>query len=650
MKRIIGYCIAFLLLTAEVCGKQVKSDLSVLYVGGSPEIETMIHNPEPAVLEKSVRKRTAAFEKLLRRYFRNVEVVSARDYLPEMSDRYDVTIMDGSPRELQPAQEIVNEEGMIISRRNPAYLPEDFDRPMVFIAEAGDIVGTRIGVKTDWYCLCLDADAHHFNKEHPIFHGPFEVNISVELKPTPSEAFRFVRTDGQPLPDSLEMWRVQTKGYKTEEGFRPGMIARPWGFADSPDAEYISGGVSAKDIDAVAMGRHGNFFFWGFSASPENMTDEAQTVFANAVAYISKFAGQTPIARRYKSDIATREYAVQQKDFISYKRWQERMVVEKQYIEKTEEIKKVALAKQAKGEKLTSEEKAALRSTVKLQSYAEWLKSREPVLFEKFGDNEQAYKDYFDDNRDYFYGGDKVIYWMVDEDVKSWGIPNNDIRLLDKAIGCWERGEEVDKAKRVLTRYTLCRFATPQEWRDWYETNKDRIFFTESGGWFFMVNTRDLSVPGNDYRMRGQKIPGEDYRGEKRRVPETEAALTSDKNPVYMEMKTEEAENGNKWVVVKMNIHPGYHTYARVASTDPYMPTALQFTFPEGWGEAEKLLWPVSKKLNEAGTRYYEGEVVFRQEIKGKGKGEVHCTVEYQCCNDYICMPPGKVELNVRIE
>ena len=91
----------------------------------------------------------------------------------------------------------------------------------------------------------------------------------------------------------------------------------------------------------------------------------------------------------------------------------------------------------------------------------------------------------------------------------------------------------MDKAKRVLTRYTLCRFATPQEWRDWYETNKDRIFFTESGGWFFMVNTRDLSVPGNDYRMRGQKIPGEDYRGEKRRVPETEAALTSDKNPVY---------------------------------------------------------------------------------------------------------------------
>ena len=50
------------------------------------------------------------------------------------------------------------------------------------------------------------------------------------------------------------------------------------------------------------------------------------------------------------------------------------MVVEKQYIEKTEEIKKVALAKQAKGEKLTSEEKAALseyRKTTELCRMAE---------------------------------------------------------------------------------------------------------------------------------------------------------------------------------------------------------------------------------------------------------------------------------------
>ena len=58
----------------------------------------------------------------------------------------------------------------------------------------------------------------------------------------------------------------------------------------------------------------------------------------------------------------------------------------------------------------------------------------------------------------------------------------------------------------MLERYTLCRFATPQEWRAWYEANKGRLFFTESGGWLFMVDTRDKSVPGNDYSAKEQKL------------------------------------------------------------------------------------------------------------------------------------------------
>ncbi|MFR5703279.1 MAG: hypothetical protein ACLUD0_16335 [Eubacterium ramulus] len=157
-------------------------------------------------------------------------------------------------------------------------------------------------------------------------------------------------------------------------------------------------------------------------------------------------------------------------------------------------------------------------------------------MFEKFGDNEQAYKDYFDDNRDYFYGGDKVIYWMVDEDAKklvgfpTMGYPG----LLDKAIGCWERGEEADKAKRVLSPVTdaVSFRHTRQEWR-WIGTKpiKDRIFFTESGGWFFAVNTRDLSVPGNDCSTRDKRFRVKITVERNEEFLETEAALNSDKNP-----------------------------------------------------------------------------------------------------------------------
>lgn len=46
-----------------------------------------------------------------------------------------------------------------MERVAPRYLPEDFDRPAVMLVEMGETLGRRIGLKTDWYCLCLEADA-----------------------------------------------------------------------------------------------------------------------------------------------------------------------------------------------------------------------------------------------------------------------------------------------------------------------------------------------------------------------------------------------------------------------------------------------------------------------------------------------------------
>lgn len=89
------------------------------------------------------------------------------------------------------------------------------------------------------------------------------------------------------------------------------MISKSAGFLDSPDVEFISGGVSAKGLEEVAIGRHGNFLHWGFSASPEEMTEEAKSVFANAIVYISQFAGQTPIARKFNPFIVTGEHLKQ---------------------------------------------------------------------------------------------------------------------------------------------------------------------------------------------------------------------------------------------------------------------------------------------------------------------------------------------------
>ena len=154
-----------------------------------------------------------------------------------------------------------------------------------------------------------------------------------------------------------------------------------------------------------------------------------------------------------------------------------------------------ARAKKARGEKLSDEEAYYLNfKPQRPMTLEEYLKRYEKEAFEVLGTDLEAYPKYYAENRDYFYGGEGMYVMTVDEDCKAWGIANNDIRLLEKAVSCLEQGQEVERAERVLRRYTLCTFTRPEEWRQWLDTYRDKIFFTESGGWFFMVDRTGLAA------------------------------------------------------------------------------------------------------------------------------------------------------------
>ena len=432
-----------------------KSKLKVLYVGGSSDVYANINRGkvDSALLLEGAKKRTVAFEKLLKQYFKYVTAIDAKDYQPVLSEDYDVTVMDGLPQPIVPPTTQEDPFGRFYGEKREGYLPQDFDRPMLLIAELSSLIGTRLGLKTDWCCLCLDADAHHIRTEHPMFKGPFPVKMSMVMKPTPESAKSIAKSEGEVVPDSILMWRVQKEGYTTK-AIRPGMISKSAGFLDSPDVEFISGGVSAKGLEEVAIGRHGNFLHWGFSASPEEMTEEAKSVFANAIVYISQFAGQTPIARKFNPFIVTGKHL---KSTIL-------RATRAAYEERVSTLKRIG-----------KEE----------STYGEYLKSMFPELYFSFGTDEKAYKDYYMNNAGYFMPRPGRVSFLLDEDARSLGISNHDIRLLDEAIRLLEEGTDVAKGLRLLERYTLCRFETPAEWRTWFETNKSRLFFTESGGWFF---------------------------------------------------------------------------------------------------------------------------------------------------------------------
>ena len=98
----------------------------------------------------------------------------------------------------------------------------------------------------------------------------------------------------------MKVWRVQKTATEPGGTTRPyGAVSRP--FKGSADAEALVVGYnSGKMNGAVAVGRHGNFLQWGFSAPPSKMTDAGQNLFVNCLYYIAtatKTGSKAPAAQ-----------------------------------------------------------------------------------------------------------------------------------------------------------------------------------------------------------------------------------------------------------------------------------------------------------------------------------------------------------------
>ncbi len=105
---------------------------------------------------------------------------------------------------------------------------------------------------------------------------------------------------GKKLPDKLKVWRVQKTTDKPGGTTRPyGAVSRDWESDKKLDAEVLAIGYNTgKMSGAVAVGRHGNFLQWGFSAPPSKMTDAGRRFFLNCICYIARFAGKAPLTGR----------------------------------------------------------------------------------------------------------------------------------------------------------------------------------------------------------------------------------------------------------------------------------------------------------------------------------------------------------------
>lgn len=272
--------------------------------------------------------------------------------------------------------------------------------------------------------------------KHEIFSRPLEVKIETEERPTPENYRQY--PEGAALGAKMAVWKVQTRSFPDVD---PGLVSDGYGFEDSPDAEKITGGVNSKGSESVAIGRHGNFFLWGFSGSPTEMTPEARKCFVNSVCYIRRFDGRAPLARK---ESRSRRWAAAYANYLK---------------------------------------------DPQLKGSAEYLLK----LFPKearaaAGDDPEKLAAFVAENLECLTldGQGKIL---VDADAKTLGISNRDVRLLDRCVELLQKEGEAERARRLLKRYTGLAFEEPAKWKEWLEANRPRLFFTDLGGYRFVVGS-----------------------------------------------------------------------------------------------------------------------------------------------------------------
>jgi len=480
MKNIVLAVLALLLVFPVHAQEIKKSKLKVLYVAQNPELPDGYSFGGNRALWQSLKKdRPQDFYQFFQKYFETVTMVYGEEYKEELSDKHDVTVFDAL---------IPQTDGKMTKMwrgfpKAPDYFSEDFDAPAVFIAGVGGAMLWSKKSKVDWLCNCLFSHAFNFDKNHPIFNTPYKVPLSMEKQKHMGGVFHYY--SGKDAPKEEMMWRVQNVDHL--EGYPPGMVSNP-GFGDSPDAESVSGGPCIKSINATALGRHGNFFQWGYRASPMHLTEEGKLALINTIHYMVQFKGQKPFVK------CTAQHRLVALDEV-YKASDKGYADEMKFTQRLHEDVNAAKARKLAGKSKPSD-KYMLNRDSKFPDRTKHLANVPKEIVEEYMDDWNAYLEYYEENIGYLglsepkemYG--KMIQEIViDKDLQEMGIANNDLQLLEKCIAMLETNEQPELAQKLLAKYTTQSFTTAKEWRKWFKKNKEQLFFTERGGYKWMVNT-----------------------------------------------------------------------------------------------------------------------------------------------------------------
>jgi hypothetical protein len=379
-----------------------------------------------------------------------------------------------------------------------------------------------------------------------------------------------------------------------------GQVVSAEHFRGVADSEIIAGGLNDKGDRGVALVREAHTFYWGFAAAPSQMTDEARKVFVNAVVYIKKFDGHKQTVQR---GVFTRSMLLLL---------------------------------------LNGNSTAFFSMQFHLEHYFA------PEVLAKCGLGKERYRDYFMPNIDYAYVPQGHSGIQVDEEAKQLGIPNNDVRLLDRCVAMLEANENPALARTLLERYTRESFPTPQAWRAWFTKSRDQLVFHDSHGYRFFTDAP--SAPPTQ-----------------RQVDEALAALKVDEpnnfEPVatgamiVSRIATNSVANAAPGdvvtLVVRMRVAETWHTYAKVPADSAMKATVLDIKLPDGLRFVGDWKTPTAKPSYVPDTTIYEGDLLFTRDVLVTNKTgllTVTGTIHFQACDPERCQPPRTEPVKLRMQ
>lgn len=411
--------------------------------------------------------------------------------------------------------------------------------------------------------------------QHPIFHGPLPVDMKIDTTPTPPGYFQwaFLKECPKTLPTIAIL---KKEGYppspeeleknppKLDDLSEEGIVTSDEGFLDSPDTEWIAGGIHMKGQDYFSIGRQGHVLQWGFYGAPDEMTETGKRIFLNAVYYISSFKRAPVVALREQEP---RDDLALTLGFL-----------DEAYKDRVDDVLKREFGKDIPAE--AKQERDARRA---------WFLSIRPYLYHE--------------------GDVWTGRFIIDPDAKALGIPNYDVKLLERCVADLERGSEAERANRLLARYTEDRFSKPAEWRNWLDENGKRLYLSDTYGYKFR-----LATPVGQTKTA--------------RAPRPDDAARA----VGFEMWAYRRE-GKLSGELKVKVAPEFHVYA------PNTKQANMTVFAVRLPKDSPITFDFMPVIPTPASGNISGHFTLPLKLKGSGK-QFTVLVDYQACTEQFCLQP----------